>query len=67
MPAVAYGPTIPDRILSAMQPGRDYSRADVTVASGITDAEWLWAIRQLKEEGRVRQTGERRGARYRRA
>lgn len=66
-PAVAYGPTIPDRILSAMQPGRDYSRADVTVASGITDAEWLWAIRQLKEEGRVRQTGERRGARYRRA
>lgn len=66
-PAVAYGPTIPDRILSAMQPGRDYSRADVTVASGITDAEWLWAIRQLKEEGKVRQTGERRGARYRRA
>jgi len=66
-PTVAYGATIPQRILSAMQPGRDYSRADVTAASGITDAEWIWAIRQLKEEGKVRQTGERRGARYRRA
>ncbi|WP_281415287.1 restriction endonuclease subunit S [Geobacter hydrogenophilus] len=66
-PAAPYGATIPHRIFSAMQPGRDYSRADVTAASGITDAEWIWAIRQLKEEGKVRQTGERRGARYRRA
>jgi len=64
---VPYGATIPQRILSAMKPGRDYSRADVTAASSITDAEWIWAIRQLKEEGKVRQTGERRGARYRRA
>jgi type I restriction enzyme S subunit len=58
---------VPDRILSAMEPGRDYSRAELTAASGITDAQWTWAIRQLKEEGKVTQTGERRGARYRRA
>jgi type I restriction enzyme, S subunit len=48
-----------------MQPGCDYSRAGITAASGISDAEWTWAIKQLKEEDKVRQSGERRGARYR--
>ena len=57
---------VPVRILTAMQPGRDYSRAEITAATGISDAEWTWTIRQLKEEGKVRQMGERRGARYRR-
>lgn len=65
-PALPYGPNIPQRILDAMQPGRDYSRADLIVASGVSEAEWTWAIRQLREEGAVSQTGERRGARYRR-
>jgi type I restriction enzyme S subunit len=65
-PAAVYGANIPQRILSAMQPGRDYSRAELTAATGISDAEWTWAIRQLKDEGKVSQTGERRGARYRR-
>lgn len=63
-PAVTYGATIPQRILAVMQPGREYSRAEITSASGISDAEWSWAIRQLKEEGMVAQMGERRGARY---
>ncbi len=57
---------VPQRILAAMQPGRDYSRAEIISASDISDTEWTWAIRQLKEEGKVRQTGERRGARYNR-
>ena len=49
-----------------MQPGRNYSRADLTASAGITEADWAWAIRQLRESGQVAQTGERRGARYRR-
>jgi type I restriction enzyme S subunit len=57
---------VPPRILAAMKPGRDYSRAEITAATGITDADWTWAIRQLKEQGKVAQTGEKRGARYRR-
>lgn len=55
---------IPHRILAAMLPGREYARAEITAASGVTDIEWSWAIKQLKAEGKVRQTGERRGARY---
>lgn len=65
-PAGKVGTTIPQRLLAAMQPGREYSRAELTAASGISELEWAWAIKQLKEEGKVRQTGERRGARYRR-
>ena len=56
---------IPTRILAAMQPGRDYSRADFLAVTGISEADWIWAIRQLKEQGRVVQKGEKRGARYR--
>jgi type I restriction enzyme, S subunit len=63
-PVVAYSPSIPERILAAMQPGRDYSRAEITAASGISDVEWTWAIRQLKNEDKVRQAGKRRGSRY---
>ena len=47
-----------------MTPGRDYSRADLLAATGIGEADWTWAIRQLKEERKVKQTGEKRGARY---
>jgi type I restriction enzyme S subunit len=47
-----------------MQPGIAYSRADIADALGLSVSDWNWAIRQLKEEGRVVQTGERRGARY---
>jgi type I restriction enzyme, S subunit len=61
---VVTGGLIPDRILTVMQPGRDYTRAEITAASGISDTEWTWAIRQLKEKGKVKQSGERRGAKY---
>lgn len=64
-PPATYIATIPQRILATLQPGREYSRSEITAASGITDAEWTWAIRQLREEGKVTQTGERRWARYR--
>ena len=47
-----------------MQAGRDYSRAEIISASGISETEWTWAIRQLKEKGEVKQKGERRGAKY---
>ncbi len=57
---------IPLALLKAMKPGHEYSRADLTTATGITDADWIWAIRQLRESGQVVQVGERRGARYRR-
>jgi hypothetical protein len=55
---------IPARILAAMHPGRDYSRADLLSSTGISEADWIWAIRQLKEQGRVAQRGEKRGMRY---
>lgn len=53
------------RLLAAMQPGRTNSRAELLAATGITETDWSWAIRQLKEERRVVQEGEKRGARYR--
>jgi biotin operon repressor len=56
---------IPARLLAAMQPGRVCSRAELLAATGISEADWTWAIRQLKEEGLVVQEGEKRGARYR--
>lgn len=55
---------VPARILAAMALDRDYSRAELLAATGISAADWTGAIRQLKEEGKVRQTGEKRGARY---
>ena len=56
--------SIPLTLLKAMKPGQEYSRADLTTATGITDVDWTWAIRQLRESGQVVQVGERRGARY---
>lgn len=47
-----------------MHPDCDYSRADLLAATVISEADWTWAIRQLKEQGQVVQTGEKRGARY---
>jgi len=63
-PSVIYAATIPQRILTVMKQGKEYTRAEIITEAGISDAEWIWAIRQLKEEGHVRQTGEKRGARY---
>lgn len=63
MPA-SYGRNIPQAILAHMQPRVEYSRADLVDALGLSTSDWNWAIRQLKEEGKVVQTGERRGARY---
>jgi uncharacterized Zn finger protein/biotin operon repressor len=57
---------IPMRLLAAMRSGRTYSRAALLAATGISETDWTWAIRQLKEEGFVVQEGEKRGARYRR-
>ncbi len=57
--------SIPGLILSAMRQNKEYSRADILAATGIGEADWMWAIRQLKEQGRVVQKGEKRGARYR--
>ncbi|UJX41540.1 restriction endonuclease subunit S [Desulfovibrio sp. JY] len=56
---------IPGAILVQMQPGQEYSRAQLAEALGLSVYEWNMAIRELKESGRVVQTGERRGARYR--
>lgn len=55
---------VPARILAAMNPGRDHSRAEILEATGLSEADWTWAIRQLKEQGDVVQQGEKRGARY---
>lgn len=61
----SYVRNIPQTILAHMQPRVEYSRADIADALGLSTSDWNWAIRQLKEEGKVVQTGERRGARYR--
>jgi biotin operon repressor len=36
-----------------MQPGRDHSRAELLETTGISEADWSWAIRQLKEQGEM--------------
>lgn len=59
-----YGDAIIARILTAMQPGREYARADLADPLGLTTGQWNAAIQKLKRVGRVRQTGDRRGARY---
>jgi type I restriction enzyme S subunit len=59
-----YGATIPDRILAAMQPGRQYSRADLADPLGLSTGQWNAAIQELKRSGQVQQVGEKRGARY---
>ncbi|MEL7641038.1 MAG: restriction endonuclease subunit S [Solidesulfovibrio sp.] len=56
---------VPGAILAHMHPGQEYSRAQLAEALGLSVYEWNMAIRELKESGRVVQTGERRGARYR--
>jgi type I restriction enzyme S subunit len=63
--AVVYGGSVPETILAAMRPGQEYSRAAILAATSIREADWMWAIKQLKDQRRVAQTGEKRGARYR--
>lgn len=64
----AYGEaTIPETLLAAMASGREYSRAELAGPLNLSAALWNHGIRQLKEQGLVRQLGEKRGARYLRA
>jgi type I restriction enzyme M protein len=55
---------VPARILTAMHPDRELSRSEILESTGISEADWTWAIRQLKEQRAVVQRGEKRGARY---
>jgi type I restriction enzyme S subunit len=66
-------PTAPDftsldavlaAILAHIQPDKEYSRADLADALGLSTGRWSAAIQELKRRGKVRQTGEKRGARY---
>lgn len=52
------------RILADMQPGREYARGDLADPLGLSTGQWNTAIQELKRTGKVRQVGERRGARY---
>jgi type I restriction enzyme S subunit len=51
-------------ILDRMQPGREYSRADLADALGLSVGRWNVAIQELKRRGQVRQEGEKRGTKY---
>jgi type I restriction enzyme S subunit len=51
-------------ILAQIQPDKEYSRADLADALGLSTGRWSAAIQELKRRGKVRQTGEKRGARY---
>jgi type I restriction enzyme S subunit len=51
-------------ILGRMQPGKEYSRADLADALDLSTGRWNAAIQELKRRGQVRQVGEKRGARY---
>ncbi len=44
--------------------GSQRARANITAALGLSNADWIWATRQLKDAERVVQTGQRRGARH---
>jgi type I restriction enzyme S subunit len=59
-----YGDAIAARILTAMQPGGEYARADLAEPLGLTTGQWNAAIQELKRRGQVRQVGEKRGAKY---
>lgn len=59
-----YDVDITSCIIAAMQPGREYSRADLADPLGLTTGQWNAAILELKLRGQVRQVGEKRGARY---
>jgi type I restriction enzyme S subunit len=48
-----------------MQPGREYARAEIADALGLSTGRWNAAIQELKRQRKVRQVGEKRGARYR--
>ncbi|MDT8423631.1 MAG: restriction endonuclease subunit S, partial [Desulfuromonadales bacterium] len=66
LPSVAettatYGDAIASRILAAMQPDREYARADLADPLGLTTGQWNVAIQGLKRAGMVRQVGEKRG------
>jgi Mn-dependent DtxR family transcriptional regulator len=50
-----------DAILRLMQPGKEYSRAELADVLGLTAGRWNAAIRELRRRGRVRQEGQRRG------
>ena len=51
-------------ILGRMQPGREYARADLADPLGLSTGRWNAAIQELKRQRKVRQLGEKRGARY---
>jgi restriction endonuclease S subunit len=51
-------------ILGRMQPGREYARAELADALGLSTGRWNAAIQDLKRQRKVRQLGEKRGARY---
>ncbi len=62
--SAAYQGNIPAAILDRMLPGTEYSRGEILQVAGISEVDWVWSIRQLKEQGKVVQKGEKRGARY---
>lgn len=41
-----------------------HGRTDLLAATGISEANWTWTIRQIRGQGKVAQKGEKRGARY---
>jgi type I restriction enzyme S subunit len=53
------------RILRHMKLHKEYSKDDILVPLVLSTGEWNSAIRELKEAGAVVQTGDKRGARYR--
>ena len=59
-----YGDAIIARILAAMQPGREYARAEFVDPLGLTTGQWNAAIQELKRVGKVRQVGAKRGTKY---
>ena len=63
-PAFASLDAILTTILTRMQPGHEYSRADLADPLGLSTGQWNAAIQELKRQGKVRQVGEKRGARY---
>jgi type I restriction enzyme S subunit len=50
--------------MAYMQPGEQYTRSDIMDALDLSVSVWNISIRELKEQGYVVQTGQKRGARY---
>ena len=63
-PAPVTARNIPQAILAAMKPGSEYTRADILSSTGIKEPDWLWAVKQLRNERKLVQVGEKRGAKY---